>query len=178
MTTIAPPETVRRRVRRLAATHVGPDALTKAVLTEIGHDPDALYAALREILPNYCRVILSAQRRQDNPVPSVELPEAREITIRGGNVSRKVQGITDAVTEWWIKEMQSQYHVQGRYVHLGDCTEADLLWSAQERRTHAARNVAEATRLEALALAMHNYGVQTVKELPHSEVADIMRRVA
>lgn len=178
MPTLAPSEPIRTRIRRLAADNVGPHALTKAVLAEIGHDPTQVYAALSEILPSYCRLIIGVQRRNDNPYPILPPDSPPPAPPGRKNVSRKVQAITDAVTAWWVAELAKQYHVESGFRYLGDCTADDLEWSANERRHQAAANLAEAERIDTLAAAMRRYKAATVRDLPRDTLAAIMRRDA
>jgi hypothetical protein len=171
MPTSTATETIGQMIKRLATDHVGPDALTKAVLAEIGHDPDRMYQALTEVLPAFCRRAITLGRqiivdiREEDDTDDTSEPTAKVW------VSKKQQRIHD----WYTTELAKQFHVEGGYRRLGDCTATDLLYSAEERRQHAAGHLAEASKLEALADALDRYQAQTVADLGPAVLGDILR---
>jgi hypothetical protein len=114
-----------------------------------------LRAALTAALVSYVATV-NQQRRMDNP-------------LLGGSQSgrsSKVAGIAD----WWTAAMRDRVHVDGGQKMLGDCTFADLMFAAAERRQQARWNEAKADQYEALAKKLREHDVECVSGLPRSAV--------
>ena len=143
------PESVRAIARRLAPGHDSPGSLADAVFAELATDPERAMTALQEILPNYVADLI---RR------------SRNTTITGR--SSKVSGIRD----WHKRFLAELLHTETGWRQIGACTAADLLFAADERRTHAAKELHRASQYEALAEQLAAAGVDTVADLPESVV--------
>lgn len=182
-------ETIAQRARRLYATTLGPFELAQAVLAEIDCDRHVMRAALKEVLPSFCRVVIGNERRKNfktntadeldeellditdpAPLPEGSAPPAEKVWV-----SKKSERISTAYTEL----LASQFHVApglNGNRHLGDCTVENLAFAANERRQQAHGHITEAKRLEALADAIRRYSATRVADLPAQIVIDIMDR--
>lgn len=143
------PESVRAIARRLAPNFDSPATLADAVLAELADDSERVLAAIQEILPGYVADLI---RR------------SRNATITGR--SSKVAGIRD----WHKRFLAELLHTESGWRQIGACTAADLLFAAEERRTHAAKELHRAAQYEALAEQLAAAGVDTVADLPESVV--------
>lgn len=172
-------ESLRDRIRRLAQVYVDPHDIADAVLAEIGSNPTLVHEALIITLPGYCGDVLRAERKRVEPYPIVDFKISVGVKPKGRRpTSVKVDRIKEAENAWWDKMMASSYNTDRGRVRLGDCTEADLLSSARERRSIAAATTVEAERLEKLAAALVEFKRARVADLPHGVVADIMERAS
>lgn len=177
-------ERASQLVARLAETHVGPDAITAAILHEVGSNPLALRDLLAQVLPCYVRSRLSMGRRVpvtleeliEEPVVTSDPAPSSDVVDEDGRVwvSRKSLAIATA----YERLMATQYGTENGYRPLGQCSVDDLEWAAAERRKQAAGHLVEAERLAKLAAAQREYGTTVVAELPHEIVAEIMQRGA
>lgn len=192
----AVPETAAKMVARLADTHVGPDAITKAILHELEAVTCATCPSCRKVLgllgetlPAFVRPRLhdarvKAARELEDAV--VELEEDDEYPTQptldeppapprvGEFVSRRVERRHYA----YARLLLTNYKTASGYLRLGECCAEDLEYAAKIRRDQAAGHLFEAGRLERLAAAAREYGAARVDELPETVVTDIMRRDA
>lgn len=147
---------MRRRILALAEDHLGPVEVARALLAELA-DVE-LRDVLSEILPAYCQTVLSYSGSKAL-----------------GNASRSSRSPKlDAIRKWHEGFLKIQLHVGGeRRKLMGDCNTQDLWFAATERREIAAKTLHRAAELEALAAGLHDYGVETVAELP----ADVARKL-
>lgn len=86
--------------------------------------------------------------------------------------SAKVAAIRAAAPKW----LEDRYCVgagDGDWKFLGDCGFADLMFAAGQRREQAARTSAVAGRLEGLAELVRVHGVERVRDLPVSVLAEV-----
>lgn len=150
-------DSVRAVARRLAPHFDTPSSLAEAVLAEIGDDPARLVAALHESLPAYVADLIRGSRN-------------RTITGR----SAKVSGIRD----WHKRFLAELLHTESGWRQIGACTASDLLFAAEERRVHAAKELCRAAQYEALAARLADAGVETVADLPESDVRDALDAAA
>lgn len=186
-------EPIGDMVRRLLPDHTGPLELTKAVLAEVGGDCERMYTVLETVLPMYCRYIIGTSRRKTASIPSTAdvpapasapLPPAKPAPTApppatASNpapstrppISRKQERIRN----WWKAQMEEQYNIgPGKgYRKLGLLTYDDLIDSAASRHEMARGNIANATKLEALADALQRYQVEKVQDLPQAVFRDI-----
>lgn len=139
---------------------VQPEKLARLVADAV---PETyIRAALAETLESYVRVIVD-RRRAVNPIVGWN-------PVPGSTISAKVIGIRDA----WLKD---RVHIgNGSWKRLGDCTYSDLMFAAIERRRLARLNNDAADRYEALAKVVRGRGVDTVSELPPSDLLTLTRR--
>lgn len=173
-------ESVSRLIRRLSRTVVGPEDLTKAVLSELGDSPEAMYSALEEILPSYCRRALGLQRRADIKIPPAEPSNEQEQLLplplpAASSPRAPISKKQERIRLWYALQLEEQFSVGGEYKMLGQCTATDLVTSAAERRQQAAGALSWANKLEALADALNRYQTETVAELPEVVFTDIWK---
>lgn len=175
MPTAVKTESIAAMVKRLIPDHIGTDALSKAVLAELGNDHAAWYSALQEVLPVFCSRTITTSRKaaatgnqeeeEDDETPPPAPSEAAWVSPRA-----------KAQHDWYQTWICQQISGVNGMVSYAQATVDDLMHSAELRRSQAAGAVQEAARLEALADALRRYGKLTVAELPEAVVEDIMRR--
>lgn len=162
-----------------ASTMADPRDLASEVFRRI--DPDDYAAALTQCLPDIVREQIRASRNRVDEVtlelehaPATEVPVMAEMPGPVGRTkqrpvkSAKVAGIRD----WWQTKLRERVHIgSSEWRLLGDCTFADLMFAAQERRSIAAANSVKASEYAGLAEALQAHGVERVRDLP----ADALR---
>lgn len=108
--------------------------------------------ALRQALRQFVRQVLTEDRMRTH-ISSTP----------GVGVSSKVQGIR----EHWQRALRDRLNVDdGVWKFLGECTRADLMFAADQRREQASRNRAKAAQYDALRALMEKHGVDRVADLP------------
>ena len=123
---------LRALVREVSASSLIPDPsqLADEVYRRLPEsDRDA---ALQQSLRQFVRQVMSEERMQTH----IGSPA-------GPGTSAKVQGIRDH----WQKALRNSLNVgEGVWKFLGDCTAADLMFAADQRREQASRNRAKAAQ--------------------------------
>ena len=124
--------------------------------------------ALEQTLRLFVRQIISEQRVSSRPsTPS----NVRTIPTTSAKVA--------AVRDGWQKRLRDRVHVgDGAWKFLGECTYADLLSAAAERRDLAERNAAWARQYDSWARLLTEHDVETFAELPLTVQADVLGRAA
>lgn len=159
-------ESVRDMVIRYAQKYEGPVDVANAILDDI--ESADIRGAFQEVLPDYCRNVLTQQRRRNSSTDNmVELPSSSPAT------SAK----TAAIRAWFGNFLASQLHTESGWKRMGDCTKSDLMFSAMERRTNAERVIRQADELEALASALDKHKKQALRDLPESVVRSVLSSV-
>lgn len=173
-----------------------PHRIAPEVLCRIG-DKD-LKAALGECLPLLVREMirssrnggfLSAPPQQPTP-PRLTLhkdPEAEVMSEHPGSGpmasvgraparkpgrSAKVAAIRAAGPKWLADRLYTSADPR-EWKRVGDCSFTDLMFAATQRRDQAARTSAAAERLESLAELVRTHGVDRVRDLPASVLAEV-----
>lgn len=147
-------------VREVANGSVSPhpEAIAKEVLSRIARGQE--HAALEQSLIGYVRQCVSRTR--------AHIPVQHSSGPPKPNSSWKVTGIREA----WRKALRTSINVGPQsYKFLADCTADDLTYAEQNRRAHAARNVAAAEEFAGLRGLLVQHGVATVAELPEPVLA-------
>lgn len=149
MTTTLIHEPVRAMVSRLSVDLDGVELVAKAVLDELGTDPDRLRAALAELLPDFCGT------------------QIRTIRNGGWKPGRKPgrSAKLTAIRDWHAKFLTLQLHVPDGYRRMADCTADDLLFAVGERKAQAAATLSTAAGLERLQIAMQKHKARVVSDL-------------
>lgn len=129
-------------------------------------------AALRQCLADVVREEIRLSRNQRHDTVMAERPGPR------GNVTRTRPPVRSAkvagIRAMWQARLRERIHTGPASTDwrlLGDCTFAELMFAAEERRTIALRNEAKAAEYEELAEAVRAAGVERVRDLP----ADVLR---
>jgi hypothetical protein len=117
------------------------------------------------ILPTYVRVMMGRARLTPPQGEAVEIASSSAAAPRPAGSSAWVASIRD----WWSRQLETSYAVNGDWKHLRDLTRADVLIVAAERREMAARNGAMAERFTRLAKIMAEAGVEIVGELSRED---------
>lgn len=164
-------------VRQLIRLHTlagcgDPDELARVVLAELGYDRTRLRAALAEVLPRFAVWAHSEDRTKLHLPPPREPEPAPPTPGRGSRPSANVA----AVHDWFRQFLLTQLAVEGGYQAMGDCTAADLLFAAGQRRRAADGFLVRAAEFERLADALDRYQVGTVAELAAEVVVDVLER--
>lgn len=133
-----------------------PEAVAAQVVSNLG--ARQVRAALEQALPGFVRTQMQNRRASNTILAGSANAPAR---------SSKVAGIRDA----WANALRDRVHVDGGWKLLGECSYADLMFAAQERRSHAARNLAKADQFESLAARLESAGAATVADLPRGDAA-------
>lgn len=147
-----------------------PDAIADAVLAQT--PKGQVRSAYRLLLRDVARYAIRLERmdaRTDSPEGQTYRsahPESAlgEQTRRQPNRSSKVA----AIRAHW---KQTRYYVAGEWRMLATFTADEVLELVAQRRDIAARNNAEADRLEQIARQMKDTGAVTVADLPDEAVA-------
>lgn len=160
MTTQVDYEPVRAIVSRLSAQIDGVDLVVKAVLKELGRDPERLRTALAELLPDYV---------------GTRIRDGRADRARSAGRAVVGNGKRRAILAWHERFLADQLHVADGYRRMAKCTFDDLMFAASERRTQAASTMATADGYERLANALHDYDAKTVEALPAAVVRAAFR---
>lgn len=161
-------ETVRDRVIRLAQKLEGPHDIAQAVLAEI--DPeDGVRQAFSEILPEYCRIVLTNQRRSmSRTILEDAAPDATPAVRSAKN---------DAIRNWFQRYLELQLCVGDTWKRMGDCTADDLMFGAVDRRKKANELLFRAAELNALADALASSDKKHVRDLPEAVVRGALESV-
>lgn len=124
-------------------------------------------AALTQSMRLFVRQIISETRIGNAPA---EVGNVHPIN-RGASTSLKVA----AIREGWQRRLRDRVHVGGsEWKQLGACTYDDLQAAANERQQLAERNSAWARHYRALASAVLEADVETVRDLPTNVQAAIL----
>lgn len=129
-----------------------PHEVAVAVAAQI--PPNAMGAALKEVLPVYIKVRYSLSRMKTS-AQSAPRPAG----------SPKVALVRSA----WERQKNTPLNVGGEWKRLGECTASDLLVVAEQLRTNAAKSIAKAEYYERLADAIPAGG--TVNDLTDAQAA-------
>jgi len=135
-------------------------------------------AALDQALPALAREVLASVAAEPVlPVAAEPVPPISQSRRRAGKpsaASPKVAALRKygAVYRQWL-------HVgDGLRRMLGDCSADEILYAIKTRERIAADNLAVAGRLREVHTLMLQRGARHVRDLPESEVAAVLRRVA
>jgi hypothetical protein len=101
------------------------------------------------------------------PRPVIKVPPAR----RPGR-SAKVAAIRESGPKW-LRDRLNTGADPREWKRIGDCSFTDLMFAAAQRRDQAARTSAAAERLERLAELVQAHGVDRVRDLPESVLAQV-----
>lgn len=120
-----------------------------------------LRTALMQCLPELVRVELGRARR---PHPTAVRP----------NPSAKVAGIR-AAADGWRRRLRDRVHVgRGVWLLLADCSPEHFRFAAEERRLHAARNLAVAEEFDRFGEACEKHAVDRFADLPEAVQAELL----
>jgi hypothetical protein len=194
---------LRRLVREVLDTTTmnDPHAIAPEVLRRI--DASDLRAALGECLPSLVREMIRSSRnggfggpveRMSVPSPSsprltlhaqTGTPEVmsehpgsgpmasvRRSPAKKPGRSAKVAAIRASGPKWLADRINTAADPR-EWKRVGDCSFAELMFAAGQRREQAARTSAVAERLEGLAELVRAHGVERVRDLPASVLAGV-----
>lgn len=132
-------------------------------------DPADHAEALRQAMRGFVRQVIGEQRADLPAGPPAHVAPSVAAT------SAKVTAIRDH----WQRALRDRLNVgEGSWKFLGDCTADDLLFAAEQRREHAARNRRRAAQLDALRQQLDDHDVATVGDLPAEVLLVSLGRVA
>lgn len=86
--------------------------------------------------------------------------------------SAKVAAIRASGPKWLADRLYTSADPR-EWKRVGDCSFTDLMFAATQRRDQAARTSAAAERLESLAELVRAHGVERVRDLPASVLAEV-----
>ncbi len=138
-----------------------PGLIATIVFSQIADEDhaEALDQALREIV----REVIREERMRT------------QITSPQVGASAKVQGIRDH----WQRALRDQIYVaEGEWKFLGDCTQDDLMFAAEQRREQASRLRAKAAQYDVLRGLLDEHGVKQVRDLPADVLVTSLGRAA
>lgn len=173
-----------------------PHAIAPEVLRRV--DASDLRAALGECLPALVREVIRGSRNggflssppQRSTPPRLTLhkdPDAEVMSEHPGSGpmasvgrtstkkpgrSAKVAAIRASGPKWLTDRINTAADPR-EWKRVGDCSFADLMFAAGQRRDQAARTSAAAERLESLAELVRANGVERVRDLPASVLAQV-----
>lgn len=172
-----------------ASTMCDPHVIAPEVLRRI--DKADLKAALGECLPSMVREMIRSSRSggllagsprlhagPDRPEVMSERPGSGPVAPVGGKPvkkpgrSAKVAAIRASGPKWLADRIHTSADPR-EWKRVGDCSFADLMFAAGQRREQAARTSAAAERLEVLAGLVRKHGVKRVRDLPASVLAEV-----
>jgi hypothetical protein len=167
-------EDLRAAIRDLGVVDPDPAHVAKKILDGLSNAEAQVIAALT--LPDYARRVLG----QPYPVTPPEEQEqpGREppvyLTARGEETpSWRTAMIRDHVDA----QLMRRVHGVNEHKHLGDCTEDDLVATAEMRRKKAAEVRAEAEWFDGILAALRDDPKATVvRELPRAVLARVLAR--
>lgn len=81
----------------------------------------------------------------------------------------------DGIRSWWQQFLAQRIAVGDVWKTVGDLTMNDLDTVVEVRRAHAAQVLAQADRYEKLGKLLADHGVETVSELPETEVQAVFQ---
>lgn len=102
----------------------------------------------------------------------VPRPVIKAAPVRRPTPSAKVAAIRAAGPKWLSDELRISADPRG-WKRIGDCSFTDLMFAVAERRDQAARTSAAAGRYERLAELVRAHGVDRVRDLPTSVLAEV-----
>lgn len=145
----------------------------------VGYVKDWLTQAVRAYLSKE-RIEGAAAMERPAPEPEFWVDDERDVNLTPpararvvSHKSQRSQAIRDLVAAW----LDERFHVaDGTMRRRADMTAADLRWSASERHGQAAALATEAAKLEALAVALEQNGVQTLGELSSETLEGLISR--
>jgi hypothetical protein len=97
---------------------------------------------------------------------------AGRLPARRPGRSAKVAAIRAAGPKWLNDLLRTAADPRG-WKQIGDCSFSDLMFAVAERREQAARTSAAAERYERLAELVRSHGVERVRDLPASVLAQV-----
>lgn len=178
-----------------------PHAIAPEVLRRI--DATDLRAALGECLPSLVREMIRSSRNGGFGAPAGRAPtpppSSPRLTLHAGSDepevmsehpgsgplssvgrapakkpgrSAKVAAIRASGPKWLTDRINTAADPR-EWKRVGDCSFADLMFAAGQRRDQAARTSAAAERLEHLAELLRANGVERVRDLPASVLAQV-----
>lgn len=158
-----------------SSTLTGPDAIASEVAGRISEDDTR--TALEQALREFVRVHLTRARPSGEPLDSLIPPRQEEAPgpapvkpVR----SSKVSGIRSAWQAW----LNAQYRVDDRWMRLGDCSAEDLVFISGDLEAQASRSLSKARGFRSLVDAMEASGVERVRDLPETVLAESLREAA
>ena len=162
---IETPDDLRHVIRELGTVDPDPGRVAEEILDQL--DDKAAHVVAGVTLRDYVRRILSLPNVPDtgSTTPSFKMIDGRRTP------SPKVQATQNMRLQAILNK--SVYGFEGEWKHYGDCTEADLLFMVQSRRTKADELVREAERHEKTLAALREHNVERVRELPDAVILDI-----
>lgn len=168
-------ESIGSVIRRVLAESDLNDPREIAEVVSSRVPPERMRDVLTTLLVAHISNMMGTQRNQALDEMFEQEPEL-EATLSGVTAkqqfrtSPKVAGIRD----WWTKTLAVRVHVEDGWKTLGDCTESDLKFAEDERRTHAERELKRADMFLALRKLLNSYSVDTVSELHPSVVKGLV----
>lgn len=182
-----------------SSTMSDPHDVAPEVLRRV--DDEDLRAALRECLPSMVREMVHGSNRGVPRLSSVVPPQGQgaRLTLhaqsdepevmgerpgvgpmasvgrapaRKSGRSAKVAAIRASGPKWLADRIYTSADPR-EWKRVGDCSFAELMFAAGQRREQAARTSAAAERLEALAGLVRVHGVSRVRDLPESVLAEV-----
>ncbi len=154
---------LRALVREVARTSLvaDPGLVAADVLARIADEDRA--AALDQALRDVVREVFRDERNWTRVGP----PQV--------GVSAKVQGIRDH----WQRALRDRINVaEGEWKFLGECTQDDLAFAAEQRREQASRLRAKAAQYDVLRNLLDEHGVKQVRDLPADVLVTSLGRAA
>lgn len=155
-----------------SVTSPNPTDVTAEVLAAI--PPEHQHEAFVTALHGYVRHTMSRTRYQVRaPQTAPEDQEgcgAQALNVPGGTPSRKVA----AIRETWRQMLNKAIPIGAtgtQWKFLGDCREGDLKYAAETNREMAQRNLHRERDFLHLRSLLHQYEVDTVRELPTEVLA-------
>ena len=128
---------------------------------------DQYAAVVRTMLRSYVRRVMTEGRGAFAPVqpPLATLPK------QSAPRSRYMDDMRAGI---WRARLGERTHGANGWLLLGDCTHADLVAAAEERRNLAVANARAAGTYDRLAALLTAHAVQIVSNLPESALAEAL----
>lgn len=145
-----------------------PGVIAEKVLSSIPRQH--LEYALRQTLRGYVRNVMTSPTTRLGPAAPSAPPEDRQKRRVVSSRSAKRQNIKEAFEQ----RLRDPIHVgDSCWKYLQDCTHADLVFAAEERRQKASQNLHWAAKFDERAKAVKDHGVATFGDLPR----DVQRQL-
>lgn len=158
---------LRGLIRDVLTTSDSPDP--GVIAAEVNERTPAKYLreAYRQTLRDFVRVMAHAHPTSP-PTRSETTPKEASSAGSRTTLSTKVASIREYA-------LRQRYHVEGKWMFLGDMTRDDLLFAANERYRLAHANHEAAEGLSRIAEALSLHEVNRVRDLP-PDVFDTLRK--
>ncbi|NUQ97871.1 MAG: hypothetical protein HOY79_15390 [Streptomyces sp.] len=147
--------------------------LADPVREEIRKNRNGGLPTLATALPSAPRLTLHTQPDVMTEQPGgAPRPVVKAAPVRRPARSAKVAAIRESGPKW-LRDRLNTGAEPREWKRIGDCTFTDLMFAAAQRRDQAARTSAAAERLEQLAELVRAHGVERVRDLPASVLAQV-----